>query len=139
MEKDHLEILLEDIQGKFELVLEGHESLRKEIRGARDESNRKHEHTAFLIGVLNVKIDDVEQRLDKKIDGVEVRLDKKIDGVAERLDKKIDDVEATLSRKIDSVEAELGRKIDAVASDLAEHRADTEGHTKAYKVSDGKE
>jgi hypothetical protein len=32
MEKDHLEILLEDIRGKFELVLEGHESLRQEIR-----------------------------------------------------------------------------------------------------------
>ena len=47
MEKDQSEILLEDIQGKFELVLEGHESLRKEIREARDESNQKHEHTVF--------------------------------------------------------------------------------------------
>jgi len=35
MEKDHPEILPEDIQGKFELVLEGNESLRKEIREAR--------------------------------------------------------------------------------------------------------
>jgi hypothetical protein len=59
MEKDHLEILLEDIQGKFELVLEGHESLRKDIREARDESNQKHEHTAFLINTLNKKIDAV--------------------------------------------------------------------------------
>ena len=59
MEKDHLEILPEDIQGKFELVLEGHESLRKDIREARDESNEKHEHTAFLINTLNKKIDAV--------------------------------------------------------------------------------
>ena len=59
MEKDHLEILLEDIQGKFESVLEGHESLRKDIREARDESNQKHEHTAFLIDTLNKKIDAV--------------------------------------------------------------------------------
>jgi len=59
MEKDHLEILLEDIPGKFELVLEGHESLRKDIREARDESNQKHEHTAFLINTSNKKIDAV--------------------------------------------------------------------------------
>jgi hypothetical protein len=81
MEKDHPEILLEDFQGKFELVLEGHESLRKEIREARDESNQKHEHTVFLINALN-------------------------------------------------------KKIDAVATDLADHRADTEGHKKAYRVGD---
>ena len=57
MEKDHLEIILEDIQGKFELVLEGHDVLRREIRESRDESNAKHEHTAFLIDTLNKKID----------------------------------------------------------------------------------
>jgi len=57
MEKDHLEILLEDIHSKFDLVLEGHDVLRREIREARDESNAKHEHTAFLIDTLNKKID----------------------------------------------------------------------------------
>jgi len=65
------------------LVLEGHESLRKEIREARDESNQKHEHTVFLINALN-------------------------------------------------------KKIDAVATDLADHRADTEGHKKAYGSVTGK-
>ena len=85
MEKDHLEILLEDNQGKFELVLEGHESLRKEIRDARDESNQKHEHTAFLIDALNHKIDDVDQRLSKKIDAVESKFGQKIDAVASDL------------------------------------------------------
>jgi hypothetical protein len=29
MQKDHLGILLKDIRGKFDLVLEGHDSLRK--------------------------------------------------------------------------------------------------------------
>jgi hypothetical protein len=37
MEKDHLEILPEDIRGKIYQVLEGHESPRKEIRDARQE------------------------------------------------------------------------------------------------------
>ena len=42
MEEDHLEILLEDIRGKFDLVLEGHDVLRREVREFRDESNAKH-------------------------------------------------------------------------------------------------
>jgi hypothetical protein len=59
MEKDNLEILLEDIRGKFDLVLEGHDSLRQEIRGARQSSDEKHDHTAFLLKTLNDKIDKV--------------------------------------------------------------------------------
>jgi len=49
MEKEHLEILLEDIRGKFELVLEGHSALRAELREFREESNEKHEQTSFLL------------------------------------------------------------------------------------------
>jgi hypothetical protein len=37
MKKDHLEIFSENSKGKFELVLEGHETLRKEIRDTRDD------------------------------------------------------------------------------------------------------
>jgi hypothetical protein len=49
MEKDHLEMLLEDIRGKFELVLEGHDALRSELHEFREESNEKHEQTTFLL------------------------------------------------------------------------------------------
>lgn len=41
MEKDHLEILLGDIREKFDLVLEGHDALRKEIQEARRELGDK--------------------------------------------------------------------------------------------------
>jgi hypothetical protein len=70
MKKDHLEILLEDIRGKFDLVLEGHDSLRKEIRDAREESNEKHDLTAFQIKALNKKLDDKTEELRKRIDAV---------------------------------------------------------------------
>jgi hypothetical protein len=43
MEKDNLEILLEDIRGKFDLVLEGH-------------------------SVLNKRIDDLDHKLDDRFD-----------------------------------------------------------------------
>ncbi len=70
MEKEHLTILLEEMNSKFNLVVEAHDALRSEIRESRDESNEKHEHTAFLVNVLNNKIDGVEKKLSDKIDGV---------------------------------------------------------------------
>jgi hypothetical protein len=59
MKKDHLGILLEDIRGKFELVLEGHETLRKGIRDTWADLSEKIELNSFLINVLNKKIDGV--------------------------------------------------------------------------------
>lgn len=63
MEKDHMEIILEDINSKFDLVLEGHATLNAKIDAFRDESNRKHEETTFLLKTLNVKIDAVADNL----------------------------------------------------------------------------
>jgi hypothetical protein len=52
MKKEHMEILLEDIHSKFELVLEGHAALRAELHDFRRESNEKHEQTAFLLKTI---------------------------------------------------------------------------------------
>jgi archaellum component FlaC len=70
MEKDHLEILLEDIQGKFDLVLEGHDALRKEIRDTREELCEKINSVDFKVETLNQKIDGVRDELGQKIDSV---------------------------------------------------------------------
>ncbi|MRR06784.1 MAG: hypothetical protein EG828_07550 [Deltaproteobacteria bacterium] len=59
MNKDHLEILLEDIRSKFDLVLEGHAALDKKIDIRFDELNEKIEHNSFKIDTLNKKIDGV--------------------------------------------------------------------------------
>jgi adenine-specific DNA methylase len=63
MKKGHFEILLEDINRKFDLVLEAHDALRQEIRETRDESNAKHDHTAFLIQTLSSKVDAVDAKV----------------------------------------------------------------------------
>jgi hypothetical protein len=63
MQKDHLEILLEDIRGKFDLVLEGHEVLRNEIRETRTELKKDIELSNFKIDILNKKIDGVSADL----------------------------------------------------------------------------
>jgi hypothetical protein len=70
MEKDNLEILLEDIRGKFDLVLEGHDALHKEIRNTREELCEKINLVDFKVGVLNQKIDGVRNDLGQKIDAV---------------------------------------------------------------------
>jgi hypothetical protein len=68
--KTHVGVLTEDFQHKLDLVVEGHEVLHQEIREIRDESNAKHEQTAFLLRALNDKVDGVENRLSAKIDAV---------------------------------------------------------------------
>ena len=57
MEKDHLEILLEDIRGKFDLVLEGHDTLRQEIRDTREELGEKINLVDFKLETMIAKID----------------------------------------------------------------------------------
>jgi len=72
MEKEHLEKILEDINGKFDLVLEGQESLRRELHGVRDELSEKIDQNTFAIKVLNQKIDSVSNNLDAHRQDTEV-------------------------------------------------------------------
>ena len=107
MEKEHLEIILENMDSKFALVLECYTSLDQKIDRKFDELNEK-------IGFLDFKVDTVNENLGDKIDRVESSLGKKIDGV----------------------EKNLGEKIDTVATDLKAHRNDTEAH-QIYQVKEG--
>lgn len=59
MQKDHLEILLEDIRSKFDLVLEGHDSLNRKIDKNFGELNEKIEHQTFMLGAINQKVGSV--------------------------------------------------------------------------------
>ena len=94
MDKDHLEILPGDIQGKFDLVLEGHGALHKEIRDTREELCEKINLVDFKVETLNQKIDGVRDDLSQKIDGVRDELGQKIDAVAEDLAAHRRDTEA---------------------------------------------
>jgi hypothetical protein len=70
MDKDNLEILLEDNREKFDLVLEGHSSLHKRIDKAEQNLNDKISLVDFKVGVLHQKIDSVDKKLSEKIDAV---------------------------------------------------------------------
>src|SRR3989339_465283 len=123
MEKDNLEILLEDIRGKFDLVLEGHEGLRKEIRDTRHELCEKIDFVDFKLEAVNHKIDGVAA--ETRANTVAIQdLTHKIDGTA-----------AETSAHTVAIQ-DLTHKIDGVATDLSAHRADTEAHDTVYRVKE---
>ena len=99
-----MEILLEDIRGKFELVLEGHDALHQEIRNTRQELCEQIKLVDFKVETLNQKIDNVHDKLDKKIDNVRDELGKKIDNVAADLAAHRRDTEAhpTIFKQVNS-------------------------------------
>ncbi len=54
MEKQHLEMFSEDINGKFDLVLvEGQESLRREMYDIRDDLSEKIKNNTFILQVCH--------------------------------------------------------------------------------------
>ena len=114
MEKDHLTIILEDMNSKFNLVLEGHEVLRSEIRALGRKTDERFDLVDFKIDTLNKKIDAVELRLSEKIEAVDLKL----------------------STRIEAVDLKLSKKIDAVSAELSAHRADTEAHHAVYRVKE---
>ncbi len=137
MKKDHLDILLEDIQSKFDLVLEGHAALNSKIDTKFDELNEKIEHNSFLLGVLNDKVDSVDTRLTKQIGEVEIILTNRVDEVETKLTKQMGEIETKLTKQIYTVETNLTQHIAVVAADLSAHRADTEAHHGIYRVKEG--
>ena len=125
MKKENLEVILEDISSKFNLVLEGHEVLRSEIRELSRKTDERFDMVDLKFSALNQKIDAVDLKLSKKIDAVDLKLSKRIDAV-----------ELKLSERIDAVDLKLSKKVDAVSADLSAHRADTEAHHAVYRVKE---
>ena len=107
MKKDYLEVILEDINSKFDLVLEGYQVLSNDIQQTRTELKSD-------IELCNFKIDTVVTELKKT-------------------NAKIDAVAADLKE----TDKRLSDKIDGVASDLKAHRQDTEAHGGMYCVKEG--
>ena len=100
-------MILEDINGKFDLILEGHDGLRRELRELSRRTDERFDMVDFKFDVLN-----------KKIDSFDIKLTQKIDAVAA-------DLKAT--------DARLSNKIDDVAAELKAHRVDTDVH-RGYRV-----
>jgi len=59
MEKDYMEILLEEMRSKFDLVLEGHAALYTRIDAMNREWNEKHDLTNFMLKTLASEVADI--------------------------------------------------------------------------------
>lgn len=139
MDQDHLEIILEDIRGKFELVLEGHDSLRREMCDMGEVLNRKIEHLTSVTDLLAKGQDE----LRTEVNGLRAGQDdlraevNEFRAGQEDLRADVNDLRAgqeDLRKELRATRLELTGKIDAVAADLAAHRADTEAHHGVYRV-----
>jgi len=132
VEDKYLDILMEEMNSKFELVLEGHQVLRSDIRRVEETLSEKIDENSARI---KINTDMIRSNADmiKALDG---KLSKRIDAVDEKLSKRIDAVDEKLTNRIDSVEESLGTRLDAVAANLKAHRADTEAHHGIYRVQE---
>lgn len=79
MQKDHLEVILENIDGKFDLVLEGYSTLNKKIDVLAQRTDERFD-------LVDLKFDAVQQWMDN--------LEKKIDTAAADLKAHRADTEA---------------------------------------------
>jgi len=89
-ERHRMEIILEDMNGKFDLLLEGHAALDQKIDRVQATSHNQHTEAMAMIKTvhdsLDAKIGGVEQRLSTKIDSLRDELKEDIRVVGEKVD-----------------------------------------------------
>ncbi|OGY62885.1 MAG: hypothetical protein A2745_01975 [Candidatus Harrisonbacteria bacterium RIFCSPHIGHO2_01_FULL_44_13] len=107
-------VVLEDVNSKFDQVLEGNAALSKEFGGFRDEFKEFRNETNFKFGVLtgelketNSKISNLESKtsnLESKISNLESKYDKNFDQILaylSKIDEEIQDLKTRLDGKAD--------------------------------------
>jgi hypothetical protein len=97
MKKEHITVLLEEMNGKFSLVLEGHAALDRKIDALRTDIGERFATTDVKLDALNCKIDTVKAELTQRIDTVETNLTEHIMAVAADLKAHREDTEAHVS------------------------------------------
>ncbi len=99
--KSNLEVILEDINEKFDLVLEGHVTLEHMIHTHRAETRQDKRELQALIQTSH-------DSLDAKIEGVRTELKDEIQSVRTELKEEIQAVDKQLTSEIRAV----GQKVD---------------------------
>jgi len=85
-----MEVILEDISGKFDLVLEGHATLEQMILEHRSETRQGKQEVLALIKTAHDTLDEKNEAsstdLNAKIDGATDKLSAEIQSVGEKVD-----------------------------------------------------
>jgi F0F1-type ATP synthase membrane subunit b/b' len=85
-EKERFEMLLEEIRDRVNIIAEGHDVLRSEIKQVKTELSQEMNNTEDR---LTAKIEAGEGRLERKIDHVHASLKNEIKSTFYALDEKI--------------------------------------------------
>lgn len=64
MKKEHFEILLEEMRGQFELVLEGHVGLNAKIDNLKQDIDEKLAHSEFEAKLVKEKLVSIDGKVD---------------------------------------------------------------------------
>jgi len=104
-EKQYFEVLMEEMNGKFSLVLEGHAAIRHEFKEQIDE------------------IKEEQQLFKSLLKGSHDELKSEIQGVRTELKEEIQSVRTELKEEIQSVRTELKEEIQSVRTELKEEMA----------------
>ena len=106
-EKEYFEILMEEMNGKFSLVLEGHDAIRKEFNEQLTEVRQKQDMFESLLkfshNELREEIQGVRTELKEEIQGVRTELKEEIQAVDRKLTSEIRDVGAKVEGHEDRI------------------------------------
>jgi len=123
-EEGSLKVLLEEMNDKFSLVLEGHDAIRQEFKDSHRELEEKITLNSSLIKfgfeTLDTKIDGVRTELKEDIQGVRTELKEDIQGVRTELKEDIQGVRTELKEDIQGVRTDLKEDIQGVRTELKE-------------------
>jgi len=88
-EQHYFEVLMEEMNGKFSLVLEGHDAIRKEFNEQLDEVRRKQNLFESLLKFshdeMNKKIDSAAEELKQEMAAGFKDLGDKVEGHEDRI------------------------------------------------------
>jgi len=113
-EEGSLKVLLEEMNDKFSLVLEGHDAIRHEFKEQIDEVKEEQQLFKFLLKGSH-------DELKSEIQGVRIEMKEEIQGVRTELKETKDE----LSAKIEAVRTELK---DEMAAGFKSVGVKVEGH-----------
>jgi hypothetical protein len=124
MEKQHFEILLENVDSNVKLLLEGFCGLNNKIDAVRVELKEDISLLDHKIIALSNRVSSVETNLSKRMDGIDSRLDG-IDGRLDGIDGRLDGIDG----RLDGIDGRL----DVMHGELIAHRNSTELHKAPQK------
>ena len=90
--KDVFEVYMQNINAKFDTILEEIKSQRKEVNDLTNAVSGLSER----VTALSTRVDGLEASLSARIDGLDSRLSARIDGLDARLSARIDGLDARM-------------------------------------------